>query len=236
MKNNVSRKLYIAIAATVFCGVIVIALIFLTQSKGVVSNTQNSDDISSETLDDNPYDLEGYLTSVEKVNPITKQVIGVEIYKNGILPYFYDPATMEAAEMRQFDIRYGDGIVMDQASYDSDLNLILGEIVDFAPEAVVRIEDINFDGRDDIGVLSGIGYGGVNLFYSYYIAHALDSEEGVGFISEYLPEDSLSSIAAPEIDIDKKTITSLYSSSFKWYAHTWRVEEGKFIDEGEVVL
>ncbi len=233
MKRNVSRKRYIQIGSILCVGIGILVLIYLLKNQ---NKTTESGDIDSAEIDDNPYDLEGYLTSVEKVNPTTKQVIGVEIYKNGVLPYFYDPATMEAAEMRQFDIRYGDGISMDAASYDSESNLIVGEIVDFAPNDVVRIEDINFDGRDDIGVLSGIGYGGVNLYYKYYLAHAVEGEENGGFVSDYLPEELLSSVAAPEIDVAKKTITSLYSSSFKWYAHTWRVENGEFVDEGEAAL
>ena len=33
-----------------------------------------------------------------------------------------------------------------------------------------KIDDFNFDGIDDIAVLSGVGYGGVNYFYEIYLA------------------------------------------------------------------
>ena len=34
-----------------------------------------------------------------------------------------------------------------------------------------KIDDFNFDGYDDIAILSGIGYGGVNMFYMIYITN-----------------------------------------------------------------
>ena len=34
-----------------------------------------------------------------------------------------------------------------------------------------KIDDFNFDGYDDIAILSGIGYGGVNMFYRIYITN-----------------------------------------------------------------
>jgi len=33
-----------------------------------------------------------------------------------------------------------------------------------------KIDDFNFDGIDDIAILSGVGYGGVNYFYEIYLA------------------------------------------------------------------
>lgn len=33
-----------------------------------------------------------------------------------------------------------------------------------------KIDDFNFDGIDDIAIISGVGYGGVNIFYRLYLA------------------------------------------------------------------
>lgn len=65
-------------------------------------------------------------------------------------------------------------------------------------------QDVNFDGHNDIGVLSGVGYGGVNIFYDYYL---YNSTTGM-----YDKSKSLESVNLVKIDATKKELINSYKS------------------------
>lgn len=77
------------------------------------------------------------------------------------------------------------------------MNLIAGSTIDVAP--FITGADVNFDGYPDAAMLVGIGYGGVNAFYDYYIFNPM---------TERLEKDPvLTGIGNPVFDPAAKTIT-----------------------------
>jgi hypothetical protein len=79
-----------------------------------------------------------------------------------------------------------------------------------------RIDDLDFDGLDDIAVVSATGYGGVNIFYTIYFARQN------GYLAD--PDLYLSNyIMHPEVQV----IESEYKSGPRHFTEFYRVQEKK---------
>jgi hypothetical protein len=81
--------------------------------------------------------------------------------------------------------------------------------------------DVNFDGHDDVAILTGVGYGGVNIFYDYYIFNTTTSK--------LEKSDKLLQVSNPTIDIKSKKITSSYRSGPQWYSKTFKWNGSTYI-------
>jgi hypothetical protein len=73
--------------------------------------------------------------------------------------------------------------------------------------------DVNFDGKNDVGMFTSTAYGGVNNAYDFYIynplTHMLDK-------SPVLVE-----LSSPAVNVSKKQVTSTYRSGPQWYTDTF---------------
>lgn len=86
------------------------------------------------------------------------------------------------------------------------------------PEArgEVLVEDFDFDGRKDVAVPTGIGYGGVNVFYQVY---RLNEQ------LEPFPRDW--ALCNPEFSYADKTVLSNSRSGPFWYGTDYRFQKGR---------
>jgi len=75
-------------------------------------------------------------------------------------------------------------------------------------------QDVNFDGHTDVALLTGVGYGGVNIVYDYYIFNPITSK--------LEKSDALLQVSNPAIDISAKKITSSSRSGPQWYSQTFQ--------------
>lgn len=80
--------------------------------------------------------------------------------------------------------------------------------------------DVNFDGYKDVGVLNSIGYGGVNMFYGFYIYNPESQRLEMNEV--------LKSISNPEVDVDKKTVLSNARSAGVWYLTKYIYNNGEY--------
>lgn len=88
--------------------------------------------------------------------------------------------------------------------------MLCGEKLDY------KVEDINFDGFDDIAVLVSLGYGGVNYFYSVYLAN--EKYEIASFAKE--PD-----ISNYELYPSTKTLLSEYKSGPRHFTELYVANE-----------
>lgn len=99
-------------------------------------------------------------------------------------------------------------------------------------EMSVLLMDVDFDGYQDVGVLDGVGYGGVNFFWSF---HRADAQRG------FVP---VGTIANPQRDDIMGTILSDSRSGPSWTRDVYRYASGglqlqfsrNFLGEFDVVV
>jgi hypothetical protein len=82
--------------------------------------------------------------------------------------------------------------------------------------------DVSFDSHNDLGVLVGDGYGGVNLFYDFYIYNPVNKK--------FEQNETLSNIGWPKVDLEKKQVISSYRSGPRWYTNPFQFDGKIFID------
>lgn len=81
--------------------------------------------------------------------------------------------------------------------------------------------DLNFDGHNDIGVLSGSGYMGVNIFYDYYIYNATTGK--------FDKDSLLVGFAITQIDSSKKQFTNSFKSGVHYMSEIWHWNGSTFV-------
>ncbi|NQV88605.1 MAG: hypothetical protein HQ402_03590 [Parcubacteria group bacterium] len=87
-------------------------------------------------------------------------------------------------------------------------------------------QDVNFDGNPDIAILTGVGYGGVNYFYDYYV---YNPATGV-----FEADPVLTSVGNPELDVEGKQINGSYRSGPSWYIQAFEFDGKGYKNLGEV--
>lgn len=98
----------------------------------------------------------------------------------------------------------------------------LGELPD-VPEGAMEIDsliiqdDFNFDGMGDVGLLEGVGYGGVNMFYRLFFW-----DKTAGRFQEFKQE-----VSNPTLTTATKTLNSAQRSGPRWYTTDFRFKNGK---------
>lgn len=110
-------------------------------------------------------------------------------------------------------LKNSEGEILDTLSVPEEF----GEIIEANNVAVAKeiitskkfitSNDINFDGVNDIAVLDGIGYGGLNFFYNYFVVNT----ETNTFEDYALPH-----VGNPIFDTENGKITSIYRSGPQW--------------------
>ena len=108
-----------------------------------------------------------------------------------------------------------DGVTHDTLTISEEFGEILGlnniavpkEVID--KQKFITIYDINFDGANDLAVLDGIGYGGVNMFYNYYIVNPETNQ-----LEDYMELPHVSNFYFNETE---QSITSLYRTGPNWH-------------------
>lgn len=78
-----------------------------------------------------------------------------------------------------------------------DMNLLNGTSAGIEP--FITGTDVNFDGHPDVAMLTGIGYGGVNAFYDYYVFDPASEK--------FVADPVLTQICNPVFDPVAKTVT-----------------------------
>lgn len=80
------------------------------------------------------------------------------------------------------------------------------------------VEDFDFDGIKDIGIPTGVGYGGVNIFYNVY---RLDSNK-----NKFVVFAEKASICNPEFDSSNKILITNSRSGPCWYGSDYKFDRG----------
>lgn len=80
----------------------------------------------------------------------------------------------------------------------------------------VVVEDFDYDGRKDVAIPSGIGYGGVNVFYQVY---------RLGQSFQPFPDDFV--VCNPEFSASDRTLLTNSRSGPLWYGIDYRFHEGQ---------
>lgn len=83
----------------------------------------------------------------------------------------------------------------------------------------VVFADFNFDGTTDVGILEGVGYGGVNLFYRLFLYDKI-GHKLVQFKT---------TIGNPSLLVAKKLLISAQRSGPRWYQTVYRSDGGSLI-------
>src|SRR3989344_4449555 len=78
--------------------------------------------------------------------------------------------------------------------------------------------DVNFDGNVDLGVFAAVGYGGVNVFYEFYIFN--NQTERLAEIPEFTNGEV--GISNPSVNAEKKQILSRMRSGPSWHVYTFQ--------------
>jgi hypothetical protein len=109
--------------------------------------------------------------------------------------------------------------ISDEFGVILELNNIGIEDEVLASKKFITKYDINFDGIKDVAVLDGIGYGGGNLLYNYFIVNEetkkFEDYEEIPYVSNFT------------FDADNKLITSTYRSG-----QDFLTEEYIFVEDG----
>ena len=84
----------------------------------------------------------------------------------------------------------------------------------------VLVDDFNFDGFNDVGIPSGIGYNGVNIFYD---VHQYDPKLKKLVL---IPQDNFS-VGNPAFDTKNKILITNSRSGPAWYGLDYKFDNGK---------
>ncbi len=88
---------------------------------------------------------------------------------------------------------------------------------------VAQVADFNFDGSNDVAILEGNGYGGVNLFYRLYLWN-----KGSGSFKEFVDKTSEESgISNPEVDSAKRIVRTSARSGPRWFSTEYHSDKGR---------
>jgi uncharacterized protein YxeA len=88
-------------------------------------------------------------------------------------------------------------------------------------------KDINFDGYVDVALITGVGYGGVNIFYDYYL---YDPKTSI-----FQKDPILFEISNPQIDTMNKKVTSSFRSGPQWYSQTFQWNGNRYVASEPIV-
>jgi GW (Gly-Tryp) dipeptide domain len=96
------------------------------------------------------------------------------------------------------------------------------------------VDDFNFDGSTDLGIPTGIGYGGVNYFYDFYIFDR--SSQTFKYMPS--PEPELCGWSNPQLEQKSKTIFTSCKSGPQWFSQNFRFYRSKpyVYQSGEMVI
>lgn len=83
--------------------------------------------------------------------------------------------------------------------------------------APLLVADFNFDGHEDVAVLEGIGYGGVNLFYRVWLWNSAAQKY----------REFPTSISNPSLSAKNRTVVSAQRSGPRWYQTVFRAGGGE---------
>lgn len=83
----------------------------------------------------------------------------------------------------------------------------------------VVFADFNFDGTTDVGILEGVGYGGVNLFYRLFLYDKI-----AGKLVQFK-----TTVGNPSLHVAKKLLISAQRSGPRWYQTVYRSDGGNLI-------
>ena len=127
-----------------------------------------------------------------------------------------------------------DALTFDTLSIDAEFGEILQAIYSDVPEEVLNVQkfvitnDINFDGTNDVAVLSGIGHGGSSIIYNYYIVNPETKK-----FEDYAFLPHVSNFVFDPVD---RKITSTYRIGSEWYSEEYMFVDGRYINTTREVL
>jgi hypothetical protein len=93
--------------------------------------------------------------------------------------------------------------------------------------------DINFDGYLDVGLLTSVGYGGVNRFYDFYTFNS--STYRLEKMEEFEVGMIPGSLVNPSLDVEKQIITTGGKSGPDWVRADFFFRDGTYLSEAEMV-
>ncbi len=178
--KNLGRGFIVSLVIVIFALVVAVAYIY---------HLKQSTKEKVSVMVDGPGFVSAYdyplITTGSKFDPIHYQV-----WANNTLKIIKNNESIQSMSLDE----------QGEFALNKDLNKNMPFIVD---------KDVNYDGYNDVGVLTSTGYAGVNYYYDYYIYNPK---------TERLEKSSiLTQISNPKFDMNSKKIISSYRSGPQWY-------------------
>lgn len=105
------------------------------------------------------------------------------------------------------------GVILQTFTLSQQGEFALHVIPSQPPQPFITNQDINFDGYNDLGVLTSTGYAGVNYFYDYYLYNPT--------VKRFDKNESISGLGLLKIDTIKKQISSTLKSGSEYVTQTF---------------
>lgn len=196
-----------------FVGIIILVILALALGIGgtyyvvkpkqqVIVNEDSVGQVNVNADNDQPKDVK---TEVGvKVNTVVAPVVNVDV------------AVSLSIKGNILKVMEGNKIKQTLSADSNSLNIMPSNNV----SAFIIDKDVNFDGHNDIGVLSGSGYGGVNYFYDFYIYNQntkmFDKNSVLSNISNFNVDSG-----KKEIRTSTKSGPGYVETTYKWNGSTY---------------
>lgn len=149
-------------------------------------------------------------------------ILAASPLREGKFPLDYAPEKSQTVKIELVQnkalARLPDGKVQPLSEYDS------AELLSEA--APVLLGDFNFDGADDVAILEGIGYGGVNLFYRVWLWQS----KSKNFAEFKTP------ISNPALNTVSRMLISGQRSGPRWYQTVYAAKDGALVPYAEAEM
>ncbi len=201
--------------------IIIILSIALFILKKVARSTQptiqENPPTETEPLARNPHE---FLFSYD----VPEHNVVFEVYADSVVPYFYNTQTNEGGSRQELYFNEDIAQMLRESIPTSNgfLESSVGPIL--SRENVLLFEDVTFDGCPDIGLLAGVGYSGVNMYYTYYRCSPVLARDLDVMIAQYEAIEELSFVSNPTTDTKTQTVYSTYRDGPEWFVEEWKVE------------
>lgn len=117
------------------------------------------------------------------------------------------------------------GTIQQSFTLSSEGEFALHVIPSQPPRPFITDQDINFDGYNDLGILTSTGYSGVNYFYDYYLYNSSTKR--------FDKNNTISGTGILQMDTAKKQISSTYKSGIEYVSDIFTWKENRFIPDRE---
>lgn len=137
------------------------------------------------------------------------------------------PLTFTPEKSLQVTVQLADGVAVAQLPAGKQQKLSAYDSTEVGVEAAaLLVGDFNFDGYDDIAVLEGNGYGGVNLFYRIWLWQSKQQNF----------REFTTSISNPVLNSGSRMLISGHRSGPRWYQAVFAANAGTLLPYAEAQM